>query len=147
MSKCTFLLPPTVDVFSLACGKFSLWFGSSSPHFKGVPEGATPQHTDDCFLQNYRTSEMSSSLCSAPLTACPVPDCGLSQTVASLIYMGIWRTLPEPETWPHVLQSYKPLQYLVAKTDKLSFSSPTLQDVACMKEETVRGTGRLALMF
>lgn len=71
-----------------------------------------------------------SSICLAP-----------SPTVASLIYMGTRRTLLNLKPGLHVLRSRKPLHCLAAKTDKLFFiRRPTLQDVFCVKEETLRGT-------
>lgn len=101
------------------CGKFSLWFGSSSPHFKVVPEGAAPQ-PDYCFLRHYRTSEIPDLLCSAH----SVPRRRLWPLSFTWVHGG---TLPNLKPGLHVPQSRKPLQYLVAKTDKLSFSGQLLK--------------------
>lgn len=72
------VLSTTVNTFSVTLWKvFSAFSAPFSSTSKPFPEGAVPQ-TDDCFLWHYRTSEMLNLLLPVLLTACPVPDSGLS---------------------------------------------------------------------
>lgn len=102
-------------LMSSLCRTFSLWLSSS---LQSCSWGSCTSNRRLFSLTLSDIGHRRSSMCSAPSQRAP------SQTVVSLIYMGSRRTLPEPETWPRVLQSRKPLQYLVAETDKLSFSEP-----------------------
>lgn len=96
-------------------GNFSKRVSSSSFHFKRCSWGSFSSNRLLFSPTLWDIWDPPSACCAVLcLQRALFPDCGLSHLHGY--------TENKPETWPHVRQSRKLLQYLVAKTDKLSFS-------------------------